>query len=530
MLKIVKKEICAAALWVMFGLAWIPFLGFAQLPPVPPPLPGSDTTPPTVSITSPASGATVSCTITVTATASDDKGVAGVQFRLDGVNFGAEDTAAPYSATWDTTSTANGSHTITAVARDAAGNGTTSAPVTVAVSNAPAPPAAVRRFEETDPSVSYSVGWFQRNPDDWVAWSGGAAVQSVTPGARATFTFTGTSVTWIGYRSVDSGIARVFVDGGFVSDVDLFARRNESSARIFTVQGLSESTHTLTIEVTGQKHPDSQFNLVLVDAFDVPAPVVSHLQDTDPDISYTTGWTGGDFSKPWSGGAATLSTTPGAQATLTFSGTAISWVGYRGPEAGIARVFLDGVLAGEVDTYFRAPRIQDTLFTATGLADASHTLTIEATGLKNSASTDTLVLVDAFDVTKSGTRFQEEGPSVTYTGNWIHGNLNRSWSEGTISESSTPGAQVTLTFTGTAVSWIGCRKATTGIARVFLDGVFVQEIDTFEPFPIEGYQHTVFTATGLVDGIHTLTIEATGRKNPAASAAWVVVDAFDVRP
>ena len=56
-----------------------------------------DTTPPTVSVTSPAGGATVSGTITVTANASDNVGVAGVQFLLDGANLGAEDTTAPYS-------------------------------------------------------------------------------------------------------------------------------------------------------------------------------------------------------------------------------------------------------------------------------------------------------------------------------------------------------------------------------------------------------------------------------------------------
>jgi hypothetical protein len=92
------------------------------------------------------------------------------------------------------------------------------------------------------------------------------------------------------------------------------------------------------------------------------------------------------------------------------------------------------------------------------------------------------------------------------------------------------GSQATFTFTGTSVSWISCRKATTGIGRVYLDGVFVAEIDTFEPFPIEGYQNTMFRADGLTNGTHTLTIEATGRQNPAASSAYVVVDAFDVRP
>ena len=84
---------------------------------------------PTVTIASPAGGAVVSGSVTVAANASDNVGVAGVQFRLDGASLGAEDTAAPYSVSWNTTSVADGSHTLTAVARDGAGNTATSVAV-----------------------------------------------------------------------------------------------------------------------------------------------------------------------------------------------------------------------------------------------------------------------------------------------------------------------------------------------------------------------------------------------------------------
>ena len=94
----------------------------------------ADTTPPTVSISAP-TGGTVSGTITVSANASDNVGVVGVQFRLDGVNLGLEDTTAPYSVSWNTTTATNASHTLTAVARDAAGNTATSAGVIVTVNN-----------------------------------------------------------------------------------------------------------------------------------------------------------------------------------------------------------------------------------------------------------------------------------------------------------------------------------------------------------------------------------------------------------
>ncbi len=116
-----------------------------------------DTTPPTVSITAPAAGATVSGSIAVSAGATDNIGVAGVQFKLDGANLGAEDTVAPYSVTWDTTTIANGTHSLTAVARDGAANTTTSAAVSVTVSNAAPPPTKVLLGDQTvEASVDFN--------------------------------------------------------------------------------------------------------------------------------------------------------------------------------------------------------------------------------------------------------------------------------------------------------------------------------------------------------------------------------------
>src|SRR6185503_15368207 len=74
-------------------------------------------------------------------TASDNVGVASVQFQLDGANLGGPDTTAPYATSWSTALVLNGSHTLKAVARDTAGNSKISSAVTVTVSNA-APPSS----------------------------------------------------------------------------------------------------------------------------------------------------------------------------------------------------------------------------------------------------------------------------------------------------------------------------------------------------------------------------------------------------
>src|SRR2546425_8520472 len=96
---------------------------------------GGDTIAPTVALTSPVDGGVVTGTVSVAAQASDNVGVVGVQFLLNGAPLGPESTLAPYAASWNTTTVANGPYTLTAVARDAATNRTTSAPVRVTVAN-----------------------------------------------------------------------------------------------------------------------------------------------------------------------------------------------------------------------------------------------------------------------------------------------------------------------------------------------------------------------------------------------------------
>jgi subtilisin family serine protease len=97
--------------------------------------PDPDTAPPKVSISSPGAGTTVSGTVPVSAAATDDTGVTSVALYRDGLLVGSDATA-PYGFSWNTSQVGNGSHTLVAVAYDAAGNAGTSAAVTVTVQNA----------------------------------------------------------------------------------------------------------------------------------------------------------------------------------------------------------------------------------------------------------------------------------------------------------------------------------------------------------------------------------------------------------
>jgi hypothetical protein len=154
----------------------------------------ADTIAPTVSITAPANNATVSgSTVTVSANASDNVGVVGVQFKLDGANLGSEDTTAPYGATWNTTTVADGLHTLTAVARDAAGNQTTATTVSVTVSN-------------TVPVVPPTVTVVVSDATATIGTSDNAAFTFTRTGSTSNaltvnYTLGGTAVKWNDYRT-----------------------------------------------------------------------------------------------------------------------------------------------------------------------------------------------------------------------------------------------------------------------------------------------------------------------------------------
>jgi hypothetical protein len=331
-----------------------------------------------------------------------------------------------------------------------------------------------RRIEQTAPSITYTPGWGQDGSSR--PWSGGSAAYSTTVGTQATFTFTGTSVSWIGARGPQTGIARVLLDGVLVAEIDTYSTAEEIQANVFSRTGLAAGYHALTIEVTGLKNAASTDTYIVVDAFDVnsnynvttavtangpanvywrefergyvyvnPTPndvasvilpqasrqltrdnlnsppgtipsvseislnsnhaaillkTLARFEQTSPSITGIAGWGQDGSSRPWSGGSAAYSTTAGTRATFTFTGTSVSWIGARGPQTGIARVLLDGVLVAEVDAYNTTEEIQANVFSRTGLAGGTHTLTIEVTGLKNAASTDTYIVVDAFDVTQ----------------------------------------------------------------------------------------------------------------------------------
>ena len=153
-----------------------------------------------------------------------------------------------------------------------------------------------------------------------------------------------------------------------------------------------------TVPLTATAGPISVTTPAGTGTSSAPFKSATRFENTDPALTYTSGWDRTSTLRPWSVGTAAVASTAGQQVTFTFSGTDLTWIGFRGPQAGIARVSLDGVFIQQLDMYSVAEEVQAEVFKATGLASGNHTLLIEVTGTSNPASTGSYVAVDAFDI------------------------------------------------------------------------------------------------------------------------------------
>jgi hypothetical protein len=188
---------------------------------LPAPSGGTTPEPPTVTMTAPAQGGTVSGKATLAAVAnSPNYPVTGVQFVLDGVNIGSQLTASPYWLTWDTTTVAAGTHTLTAIARNSAGLSTTSSPVSVLIDNS-GNPAVVGSWSQPVQLPAVAVNLILLPNNKLFFYQDGAS-PTVWDYLHGTFTAIGTTqdVFCSGHAALPDG--RILVVGGFGGSSSLF--------------------------------------------------------------------------------------------------------------------------------------------------------------------------------------------------------------------------------------------------------------------------------------------------------------------
>jgi hypothetical protein len=210
----------------------------------PPPPPPSDTTPPTVSLTAPTSGATVSgSSVTLSANASDNVGVTSVEFYLDGNPINTDSTS-PYSFLWDSRTVANGSYGITAKAYDAAGNVTTSVARTIITNNTST--CSITSSAWQNQSFTASTSTFTATFD---ATPGDTPIDSLvgfSSGAANAFSNLAVIVRFNSGGTIDA-VNGSGPGGNYTADATITYVANTSYHFVLTI---NPSTHTYSADVT----------------------------------------------------------------------------------------------------------------------------------------------------------------------------------------------------------------------------------------------------------------------------------------
>jgi hypothetical protein len=185
------------------------------------------------------------------------------------IDGGAATTVDTYSPQWgyqttlfERTNLSSGSHTITITVtgnKNAASSGYFQDVDAFEFGNTPPPVTGA-----DDGAGSYSGGWTTAaNP----SYFDSTLHFSNTPGSSVSYTFSGSSIAWIGATNKDHGYATVSIDGGAAITVDTYSPQWGYQTVLFARTNLSSGQHTLTISVTGNHDAASSDYYQDVDAF-----------------------------------------------------------------------------------------------------------------------------------------------------------------------------------------------------------------------------------------------------------------------
>ncbi|MEY9844137.1 hypothetical protein ABH940_001204 [Streptacidiphilus sp. BW17] len=240
-------------------------------------------------------------------------------------------------------------------------------------------------------------------------------------------------------------------------------------------------------------------------------PLTGRIDDDEPTIAYTGSWSAsanrgyGDFDD-----GVHYTTTNGDSASYTFAGTGVQILGEKSPDQGNVEVYLDGVSQGQVDTSATAKQAQQVVYSVQGLTPGSHTVQL----VKRSGTYTTL---DGFEITRT---VDDTDAALQYTGSWTASTNRGDGDYGDdVHYAETDGDSVTVSFYGTGISYVTETNTDEGTVDVSLDGASQGSVSANASS--RHAQQTLYTASGLGLGYHTLTLTKAG-------GTYLVVDRFDI--
>lgn len=258
-------------------------------------------------------------------------------------------------------------------------------------------PTPVTRLEDDDLRLAFRGSW--RSYWDTRA-SGNSRRLTVKGGSYILARFSGTGAALIASRRPDAGRARIAVDGVTVATVSLYSRSFKSTA-VWSISGLPNGNHSVTVTALGSKEASSAGVVVSIDAFDFEGKPYTAagqqgrlVQSTDK-LLYRKGRWYGRSAVMALGGSSLYSKARDAATTVHFKGTSISWIGRRSPAHGKAEVLLDGRRVAIIGGAPSPSRERSVLWSATGLRNVKHTLTVRNLGIPTNSAVSTATVVDA---------------------------------------------------------------------------------------------------------------------------------------
>jgi hypothetical protein len=345
--------------------------------------------------------------------------------------------------------------------------------------------------------VSYGGAWNVLTATDA---SGGGFRRSPHASASVTVTFTGTEIVWVGPTGTNYGIAQVYLDGVLVGQVDPYSPAAQWRRVLYSAQ-VAHGTHTFEVRVLGQRSASSTANNVGVDAFVVLAVGSSGggSDDTTPPV----------VALPTIAFATTQLPDPSSTVPLVGSWSATDDVGVASYDVEVAtNGTWASLLTGTIQT------------SASLTATSGDTVRLRVRAHDGAGNTSDWVESASFTATLA-----QELPVtgvVSYAGAWNVLVANEA-SGGGFRRSPHATASVTVTFTGTAISWVAPVGTNYGLAQVYLDGVLVGQVDLYST--TTRWRQVVYTVQ-VAEGTHTLEIRGTGQRNPSSSANNIGIDAF----
>ncbi len=386
---------------------------------------------------------------------------------------------------------------------------------------------AIIRTENDEAGVIYGGSWSGINNS---RASSGSFARSNSASDSASFTF---NSNWVGVGFIggtSSGQAEIFIDGVSQEIIDLYRRQDEAISRYYTLP--ISASHTISVTVLGNSHPNASNSRVNVDFFDIwngsNLPDGTFEQDDAGRVFLGTSWSSINNGAA-SGGSYARSSS--ATAWFPFTGDSVTYQAIAYSNGGWAKVYIDGRFQTTLNLY--SPTITTRTLSFDGWGAGPHVLQI--------SSYRGLATMDAFTTPGSAPffappaatgviRYEEDAPAILYNGE-PYTQTSSSWtaisssyaSDGYYLRSNSGGDEIAFDFSG---SWVGLGfvgGVNGGEAEIFIDGASQGVVDLYRR------QTEIVTVyyDGLINASQTLTVTVLGSKHPNSGNTRVNLDFID---